>query len=121
MTTEANKPLSADMLKFLEAAGANAEVVDTERPEAIDWDKTPFYTGKVLKVESTKIKNEDRRYLVVETKDGPRSLWSSATLTNLFDVVQPGDTIAVNYVGKENLGGGKTLRKFEVARVPGTV
>lgn len=121
MNDKPESTVSKDIAEFLAASGGEAEMVETKRPPSVEWDVTPFVSGKVVKKDTTKINGEQRDFLTVETPSGEVTLWQSAALQGLFEVVQVGDTIAVNATGKTPLGGGKTLRTFEVARRPGKV
>ncbi len=49
----------------------------------------------------------------LETEDGPKLLWESTQLTDLFLKLKLGDTLLVRYKGKINLPSGNQLNQFD--------
>lgn len=59
-------------------------------------------------------KEEDVGLMVIITKDGePCLLWESANLAVFFEEVVPDMQIWVNFVGWENMSGGKRMKLYD--------
>lgn len=96
----------------------NAVEVDLETDSAPDhkWDEEPVIVGRVEKKRTTKAKRDNSedpvRYLLLHNGVELVKVWESANLTPAFDKVEVGDSIMIQYLGKEDIGNGRSMRTF---------
>jgi hypothetical protein len=103
--------------------GPGFKTVDTDLPELgekIDWKKEPIFRG-IYKGE-THVQSPNQRTGEIESvtvfqfedETGLRFAWNTPRLTRGLAEVQPSDEVAIRWLGKEDLPGGRTMNNFDV-------
>lgn len=81
-----------------------------------DFRVNPVCTGRVKGIDKVKTEDGPRRVMRVETEQGERGVWESHQLKGLFDTKGiVGKQVYIHFLGKENIGKGKTVNVFEAA------
>lgn len=83
-----------------------------------DFDKNPICTGVVRSLKVVPVRRgrvmEDNRLLTVEVEDGTVAVWESANLKDLFDMVEPGDSVYIEKIGTIDLQNGlNPMKQFQ--------
>ena len=89
---------------------------DTSMAEQIDWDDTKsfegYYVGVQHDIPST---YGDFDALLLQDTDGTRmTTVLSLELRRAFEPIEPGTKVWISYKGKEKLGNGNKIKRFEV-------
>lgn len=110
-----NKQVSPKDDATLPAGFARVDT-DLDSYPAWDFDVRDTLQGKVEKVKTVEVtRNKELvecRMAVVNVNGDRCLLWESANLERLFDDLRPGAEVFVKYHGKEDIGKGKTMRRF---------
>ena len=114
--TKTKKPTAEDLAGFHD--------VDTEldQYDAHEWDTDPICFGTVVKIKDATVQRNgedvETQFAVIETAKGPVNMWHTANLDELFNVMEPGGQVFVEFLQKVPLTRGRTMRTFNAKYRP---
>lgn len=88
-------------------------------PPAVSWDETEEIIGKVVEKKEVEWNGEPRPVVVLETDNGPVSVWCSARLIPLFSLKE-GTVVRIVNLGWVKTKTGRRARNFEIYYQPST-
>jgi hypothetical protein len=100
-----------------EAKKSNIEWVDvndTDIAPSVNWDDTKEVVGKIKNFKKVEFGDRIREVCVIETLDGPVSVWESVGLRSLFEKCAVGNMVKIVNEGWKK---GKTGRRFRAFRI----
>ena len=111
MTTVKSKSKSKPDLKGFQEKNLDLPQA-WEFEEQGEWILGDVVEFRELTTKDRKGNPRDTRVMILNTSEGTRAVWETAQLTELFNSLNKGDSVYIEFEGKRTLDNGNTLNHF---------